>query len=163
MQRNQLGLGVRLYGECYGVCGAGIYRLCSSFNHSCYPNAVWRPLDGAMVVISTRSILVDEEVCVTYHDLSKPGVTRKEGLLRSHSFEASVALRSLGQHSWKQSGNMFLMIIRFSLYCAAYLLSHGVWQLVLEVGFGSWFLELVRKLVRKLVWKFVWILVWRLV
>ena len=33
----------------------------------------------------------------------------------------------------------------------------------LEVGFGSWFLELVRKLVRKLVWKFVWTLIWRLV
>ena len=54
-------------------------------------------------------------------DLFKPGVTRKEGLLRSHTFEASGALRSLGQHSWKQSGNMFLMIIRFSLYWAAYL------------------------------------------
>ena len=95
-----------------------------------------------MVVISTRSILVDEEVCVTYHDLSKPGVTRKEGLLRSHTFEASGALGSLGQHFWKHGGNMFLMIIRFSLYCAAYLLSHGVWQLVwklvLEVGFWSW-------------------------
>lgn len=89
VQRNQFSLAVRLHGTRAEPFGAGLFPLCSSFNHSCFPNAVWRPLDGAMVVISTRSIPVGEEICVSYHDLSEPGVKRKEHLLRSHGFECS--------------------------------------------------------------------------
>lgn len=87
VQRNQFGLAVRVHGENSSMDGAGLFPLCSSFNHSCYPNAVWRPLDGALVVISTRNIAAGEEVCVSYHDLTEPGFKRKRHLMRSHGFE----------------------------------------------------------------------------
>lgn len=94
VQRNQFGLAVRVHGTLGNLNangdpkdGSGLFPLCSSFNHSCYPNAVWRPLDGALVVTSTRSIPAGEEVCVSYHDLTEPGVKRKQSLMRSHGFE----------------------------------------------------------------------------
>eukprot|EP00930_Biecheleria_cincta_P096694 TRINITY_DN88504_c0_g1_i1.p1 TRINITY_DN88504_c0_g1~~TRINITY_DN88504_c0_g1_i1.p1 ORF type:complete len:819 (-),score=131.79 TRINITY_DN88504_c0_g1_i1:317-2773(-) len=87
VQRNQFGLVVRMHGETGSMKGAGLFPLCSSFNHSCYPNAMWRPLDGALVVISTRSIPAGEEVSVSYHDLTDPGFKRKQSLMRSHGFE----------------------------------------------------------------------------
>eukprot|EP01039_Chlorochromonas_danica_P000854 gene854-929_t len=70
-------------------CGIGLYTRASSINHSCDPNCIqmFRP-NGMIVIRAIRDILINEEITISYIDLSHPRWKRQTELV-SYGFQCS--------------------------------------------------------------------------
>ena len=72
--------------------GTGIYRTASLLNHSCVPNCI-ALFNGPQIVIrSLRDIQPNDELLITYVNLTDPSVTRKEELKEGYMFECKCTL-----------------------------------------------------------------------
>ena len=71
------------------MLGIAIYPLATFFNHSCCPN-VERSASyadgGETQFVALRDIAADEELTITYCDLSDDVVQRRDHLLRDYFF-----------------------------------------------------------------------------
>ncbi|KAJ5902649.1 hypothetical protein N7495_003177 [Penicillium taxi] len=69
---------------------AAVYTTAALANHSCYPNIIHKPDDqGRMVLTAARDILLGEECCITYFDLTVhiDLCSRREHLRKSFRFK----------------------------------------------------------------------------
>ena len=72
--------------------GTGIYRTASLLNHSCVPNCI-ALFNGPQIVIrSLKDIQPNDELLITYVNLTDPSVTRKEELKEGYMFECRCTL-----------------------------------------------------------------------
>eukprot|EP00918_Siedleckia_nematoides_P006119 GHVU01013296.1.p1 GENE.GHVU01013296.1~~GHVU01013296.1.p1 ORF type:complete len:537 (+),score=99.20 GHVU01013296.1:642-2252(+) len=68
--------------------GTGLFRGCSTFNHSCFPNAEVDFKDSAEInVFALRAIDADEEIRTSYVDESKPLNVRRRELKEFYGFD----------------------------------------------------------------------------
>ncbi|EFA82935.1 SET domain-containing protein [Heterostelium album PN500] len=81
--RNCFGLW-KNYEECFGLA---IYLEASLFNHSCYPNAARVQRGRSIDIIAIRDIEPNEEICISYLNITNGSHERKDHLKNNYLFD----------------------------------------------------------------------------
>lgn len=98
---NSLTMYSREAGEERREVGVALSASVAMFNHDCEPSADWGLDDsGCLVVRTTRSLEVGEELCLSYIDVRLPAAIRLRKLRRLFFFECQCDACAAGLSAW---------------------------------------------------------------